>query len=210
VAWGHVEAGRDQLPGANLNYPTVRRWADVSNAEYGVTWISPDAPLMELTQISADPIAFGWLDEVKPSSHLFSYVMNNYWETNFLAAQEGPHMFRYSLISHPGFNAAQSEKAAREITQPLLSMAGRVRGKEWPFVFNCKDVIVDGISVIAPSTYLLRLFNTGDEAESLVCQTRHKQCQIFHSDSQGNVIKSLIRWPRVQPNEVIYLRIKDQ
>ncbi|MHC4682013.1 MAG: hypothetical protein ACYTEK_25390 [Planctomycetota bacterium] len=46
--WAVVRPEADQLPGACKNYFTVQRWVDVSNADYGVTWATVDAPLIEV------------------------------------------------------------------------------------------------------------------------------------------------------------------
>ena len=41
-----------------------------------------------------------WPSEFKPkSSTMFSYVMNNYWDTNYRAAQGGEFVFRYVVSS---------------------------------------------------------------------------------------------------------------
>ncbi|MFV1968114.1 MAG: polysaccharide lyase family protein [Pirellulaceae bacterium] len=42
-----VRPEQDQLPGANRNYYCVQRWVDVSNADFGVTWITHDAPMLK-------------------------------------------------------------------------------------------------------------------------------------------------------------------
>lgn len=78
-----------------------KRWVDVSNVRYGVTLAIIDAPLVEIGGMNAevwnlDP-ARPWLKEVEPSQTVYSYVMNNYWHTNYKASQEGPVVFRYSL-----------------------------------------------------------------------------------------------------------------
>ena len=168
LANGHMRAGVDQLPGANLNYPTVRRWVDLSNAQHGVTWISPDAPLIELTEISTDPTAFGWLENLTPSSRFYSYVMNNYWETNYCAAQEGEMTFRYSLIPHGRFQAAEVERAARGVTRPLLAFRGNLSGTVAPSMRIHNDaVLLDAIRPVNSESWLVRLVNVSDSTQRL-------------------------------------------
>ena len=48
MPWAVVRPEVDQLPGACKNWFTVQRWVDVSNDEYGVTWATLDAPLVEV------------------------------------------------------------------------------------------------------------------------------------------------------------------
>ncbi len=41
------------MPSACKNWLTVGRWVDVANAEFGVTWVTLDAPLVEVGGITA-------------------------------------------------------------------------------------------------------------------------------------------------------------
>ena len=43
----------DQMPSACKNWFTVGRWADVANGDFGVTWVTLDAPLVEVGGITA-------------------------------------------------------------------------------------------------------------------------------------------------------------
>jgi len=85
----------DQLPGACKNWFTVGRWVDVSNQDYGVTWATLDAPLVEVGAITANLIGSQtnpntWMGKIEPSQTLYSWVMNNHWHTNYCAEQSGP------------------------------------------------------------------------------------------------------------------------
>jgi len=122
TAWAVVRPEEDQLAGACKNYLTVQRWVDVSNAEYGLTWTTVDAPLIEAGALTNDPRgpSVGWIKEIKPSSTIYSYVMNNYWETNYKAGQEGPTTFRYSVTPHRAFDAGGAARLGVERGQPLV------------------------------------------------------------------------------------------
>lgn len=124
MPWSVVRPETDQLCGACKNYLTVGRWVDVSNAEYGLTWATLDAPLIELGQISVDvasPFMPGvWIERLAPTQTWYSYVMNNYWETNYKASQDGPTTFRYALWPHRSFDQAASARFGIERSQPLV------------------------------------------------------------------------------------------
>ncbi|GAF98212.1 unnamed protein product, partial [marine sediment metagenome] len=120
VAWGLFRPEHGQLPGSNKNHFAVQRWVDVSNQEYGLTWATVDAPLVEVGNITADPTSVGWIQHLKPSQTLYSYIMNNYWETNYKASQEGPAVFRYSLKPHGPFNPTEAKRFGIERLQPLI------------------------------------------------------------------------------------------
>ena len=115
----------DQIPGSCKNWLEVSDWADVSNAEMGITMVTPDAPLLEIGKISAnllggqsDPSV--WRKIIEPTQTLYSWAMNNHWETNYKASQEGIIRFRYLLYPHGKYDAATEYQLAGNILQPLI------------------------------------------------------------------------------------------
>ncbi|MFC1595584.1 hypothetical protein ACFL3X_01580, partial [Gemmatimonadota bacterium] len=211
AAWGHYRPGPDQLPGACRNFFPVQRWVDISNDQFGVTWTSPDAPMMEIGEITADPVAVGWLEETQPSATLLSYVMNNYWETNFRAWQEGPVTFRYAIRPHDGFDAGAALRFGVEADQPLLAVqvdpdAPRV---EPLLTVNSMTVVATSLG-IAPDGegLLLRLFNTGESPEfaSLVLET-DTLADVYLSDMSGERGSMLTEQPLIPPSGILTLYI---
>lgn len=117
-----VRPDSDQLTGSCKNYFTVQRWVDVSSSAGGVTVAMPDAPLIEIGAITCDPTVVGWLKQTKrPKTAVYAYLMNNYWETNYKASQEGPTAFRFSLRPHRGYDAAAAQQFGTEQSQPLIA-----------------------------------------------------------------------------------------
>jgi alpha-mannosidase len=163
--WAVVQPDVDQLPGACKNYFTVQRWVDVSNSDYGVTWATVDAPLVEVGAITNDPRGgVGWIKKLEPSATLYSYVMNNYWETNYKAGQQGPTTFRYSIMPHRRFDSAGAARFGIGSSRPLIVVP--VDGKA-PVKSSILTVEPEAVIVTAfkPSedgrAWILRLFNTG-------------------------------------------------
>jgi alpha-mannosidase len=123
----------DQLPGACKNYFTVSRWVDVSNDDFGVTWATIDAPLVEVGAITVDVPNWrdpaNWIEHLERSQTLYSYVMNNYWETNYKADQEGPTLFRYALRPHAGpYDPLEAARFGIERSQPLVAVPTAAEG----------------------------------------------------------------------------------
>jgi len=120
--WAVVRPEVDQLDGACKNYFTVQRWVDISNQDVGLTWATVDAPLIEIGAITCDARdkSVGWFKKIDPSATFYSYVMNNYWETNYKAYQEGPTTFRYSLLPHNRFDAGSAARFGTDCSQPLI------------------------------------------------------------------------------------------
>ncbi|PYV26908.1 MAG: hypothetical protein DMG27_05385, partial [Acidobacteria bacterium] len=97
---GWLDPARDLLQGASLEWFSVQYWMAARDDQLTVAIVPLDAP----------PASFGdinrgvWPSEFHPkSSTIFSYVMNNYWDTNYRAAQGGDFVFRYVVTSSGGF-----------------------------------------------------------------------------------------------------------
>ena len=171
VPWAVVRPEADQMAGACKNYFTVQRWVDVSNQDFGVTWATVDAPLVEVGAITVDPVSVGWIKHLEPSTTLYSYVMNNYWETNYKADQEGPTTFRYALWPHAAFDAAAAQRFGIEQSQPLIAVRARADGAALAPALRVEPAGVMA-TALKPSrdgkAWIVRLFNTTGRAEKAV------------------------------------------
>jgi alpha-mannosidase len=133
IPFAVVRPELDQMEGACKNWFTVQRWVDVSNEEYGVTWATVDAPMMEVGAITADVTGgVPWIKKLEPTQTLYSYVMNNYWHTNYRADQEGPTTFRYAIRPHKKFDLVEAAKFGVEVSQPLVVVPARDRAPIQP------------------------------------------------------------------------------
>jgi alpha-mannosidase len=173
IPWAVVRPETDQLAGACKNYFTVQRWVDVSNADYGVTLATPDAPLIEIGDITTDPTGstVGWIKTIEPSTTLYSYVMNNYWETNYKAGQEGPTMFRYSIEPHRSFDSGRAAKFGAEQSQPLIAVPVDSKTSAPGSIMNVEPTSII-VTAFRPSEdgkdWIVRLFNAGGQSEKAI------------------------------------------
>jgi len=106
---------RDQFPGSNSNYYSVQHWAEVSEGEVGVTLSAVESHLMEFGGLwpcyvsqahhGFTPPGFG-AEFVKAGDitkgHIYSFVMDGNFRTNFQPVQQGDMLFRYSVATHKG------------------------------------------------------------------------------------------------------------
>src|SRR5260370_40613799 len=84
-----------------------------SDRTVGIT--TPDAPLASLADINRG----AWPSEFQPkSSTIFSYVMNNYWDTNYRAAQGGEFTFRYTMTSATNLDPAALTRLGWDSMRP--------------------------------------------------------------------------------------------
>ncbi|MGF7082111.1 alpha-mannosidase [Mucilaginibacter sp. UYCu711] len=130
IPWGSMTAEADQLTNSNRNWYTMQRWVDISNASYGITWSSPDAPLFEIGKITTGGLLGGlrlsplWLKYTPQSSKIYSWVMNNLWHTNFPADQGGLVTFHYIFQAHAsGYDSFKANQDGLNNHQPLIAAA---------------------------------------------------------------------------------------
>ena len=109
----------DQLDGTVRDWYPVRRWADVSDGERGVTLCPLDAPLVQLGGMTTGKAA----SELRPEGPaLFSWALNNHWMVNFKASQGGRIPLRYRLTTHAGAcdDGVAARFAAEEATPAIV------------------------------------------------------------------------------------------
>ncbi len=180
LAWGNFRPEYDQLAGSCKNYFTIQHWVDISNQRYGVTWATIDAPLVEVGDITADPVVVGWKKKVEPSQTIYSYLMNNYWETNYKASQEGPTVFIYSILPHGLFNPAAAERFGIECSQPLVVANADLKNPRLKSFLKIEQTGVI-VTSLKPSkdgkAIIIRLFNASGSPEQVKILWANKQPQ---------------------------------
>lgn len=171
TAWGYYRPGLDQLPGACKNYFSQQRWVDISSKNEGITWCGMDAPLVEIGEITTDATQYGWLKRVTPSTTILSYIMNNYWETNFKAAQPGKVEFVYSIRPHKGFDPVAAERFGMERSNPLQYRwveNPTLKPHESLFLIKNRAVMATYLERLTrEDAILIRFYNAGKKAEKL-------------------------------------------
>lgn len=124
--FGSATVDVDQLDGSNKNFITATRWVDLSNEDHGVSCALLDAPIFKSGPLVHDPFRSGppdlcgWKRKTTYNGTFYSYVMNNYWMTNYKADQPGTTLFRYVFMPHGPFDAQMTQRFALEEAQPLI------------------------------------------------------------------------------------------
>jgi len=111
-----VDPGRDQLPGAGKEWFSVQHWVSAEQGGVTAALVPVDAPLVCL----GDIVRGTWPAKFSPrSGTIFSYVMNNYYFTNYAAGQGGDFRFRYVFTSGKDLSPAYLSRLGREEMSPL-------------------------------------------------------------------------------------------
>jgi hypothetical protein len=164
-----VRPDHDLMPSACKNWFSVGRWVEIANAEFGVTWATVDAPLIQVGGITAtllnsqtNPAV--WRKTVEPTQAFYVWAMNNHWGTNYRAYQEGPVSFRFALHPHCGNDLAAAARFGNGYGQPLL--ATHATGSAPPTAprlrVSADDVMVTGFKPADDGKgWVVRLFGAG-------------------------------------------------
>ncbi len=114
AAW--INPAKDELPGGSREWYLPTTWSAVSNSQLAGAVVSVDAPLISF----GDIVRAQWPAEFKPrSATMFSWLMNNYWGTNFPAWQGGDFTFRYAITSDAVLNPTALNRFGWNALMPL-------------------------------------------------------------------------------------------
>ena len=216
MPWSVVRPEADQLVGACKNWLSVQRWVDISNQDLGVTWAAVDAPLVEVGAMSSqprDPFARDvWRKSIEASQTLYSYVMNNYWTTNYRHDQEGPVTFRYSIHPHRRFDAAAAARFGLERSQPLLVVpVEEDRPVPTPFLtVQPEGVIVTSLAPTANGeAWVVRLFGASGRPERIrLTWGNGVPARVWRSNLDQEAVEPVTGSLEVLPFEMVTLRIE--
>jgi len=113
---GWVNPAKDELQGGSHEWYVVQHWAAIHDSGFMAAVIPHDAPLVNF----GDIVRGNWPTEFRPkSATIFSWLMSNYWGTNFAPQQGGDFSFRYSLVSGRALDPASLTRLGNEAMTPL-------------------------------------------------------------------------------------------
>lgn len=217
LAWAVMRPELDQLKGANKNFFCPQRWVDLSNAGGGATLATLDAPLLEIGGMHgqswmSDLKARPWIETYRPSSLLFSWVMNNAWFVNYKGYQEGPAAFRYVIRPHRGFDSSQAKKFGIEQSQPLIPVPVAEGQQGIPSLFTLEgspSVIVSSLKPARDGNgWAIRLFNTTDREVTVKFNWGDKKTgPMYRSNPEEAIMEPL--GPEIEMGgwEIVTLRV---
>lgn len=93
---GIVRPGMDQLQGTASDWNTVQNFVSLRAPKMQLIMSSPQIPLFQFGGLNIGQFRYHYIPE---STNLYSWVLNNYWTTNFKASQEGELKWSYSLTT---------------------------------------------------------------------------------------------------------------
>ena len=130
-----VEPYRQQVEGSATDHYAIRSFTDLSNDKYGVTVSPIEGSLVCYGEPTSMPMSgleyYFKRDRTYPAtSRLYLYLLNNMFDVNIAADQQGPVSFHWALRSHAGdWKVGGADRFGRSVQQPLI--AWRTDGKNY-------------------------------------------------------------------------------
>lgn len=118
VQGGVIQPGKNQLEGTASDWNAVQNFASVTNAKAQILLNTKDIPLVQFGDINTGH--FYYKHQPK-KSHIYSWVLNNYWTTNFKASQEGGMTWSYIITSTDNNSTTYATRFGWENTVPLAA-----------------------------------------------------------------------------------------
>ncbi len=159
---GVVTPGVTQIPGTASDWQTVQNFAAVRAATGQIVMGSDECPLFQFGDINT-----GKFQRVAHVDHpyMFSWPMNNYWTTNFVAEEDGELRWGYYLTSTPDTSNTFSTRFGWGSRVPLVARvlpakAGSGNRSSWSFF------------TAIPSNILLVSTIPSDDGSGVILQLR--------------------------------------
>jgi Glycosyl hydrolases family 38 N-terminal domain/Glycosyl hydrolases family 38 C-terminal domain len=133
ITGGVAAAGERRVPGSAAHMRAVRHWVALADATTGIAWATLEAPLVQVGNLHLPYAPFPETvarTEVGPGT-LFSWAMNNVWDTNFPTRQGGETTFRYAVAPTAGDAPPRGlgVETAASLTAPLLGVCTASGGR---------------------------------------------------------------------------------
>ncbi|MCL1921958.1 MAG: hypothetical protein FWG50_12955 [Kiritimatiellaeota bacterium] len=224
VPFGVFSPLTQQLPGACKNWLAAGSRVSVASDTHGVTLVAPDTPLMQIGGLTAnllnsrgDPAR--WRKTIEPTQAIYPWAMNNHWDTNYRAYQEGLVEFRFKVY---GCGKAMAGEAADPLivlpahgeppddSRPLVAFSTREQ-EEGRLANPLFSLAV--VTALKPSddgkARIIRLFNPADKTEEVKLKWRTPQ-RVFMSgvgERKGREVTD--EFVRLRKFELLTLRVEE-
>lgn len=195
---GNVKEG-DQVYGTSFDWYTVSKWVNVQDKKdgYNMVLAIPNSSLMQFGERRTGNWSF---DYVSKKPYVYSYVMNNMWQTNFQGDQPGYADFCYSITTNTNKEMADTARFGFEINKPLCSsiipnaQEGILSGEASYLSVTPCNVQVSTIKTAEANGegMIIRLCETeGKDTRNVVVTLPFEVCGIYETDIIENNISEI-------------------
>ena len=120
-----LRPGLDQIPGTNIDFYCVQNGVGYLEDQKWLAIATPDAPLIQTGSLEYEARSLSERKELKQPM-LYSWALNNFWETNFDASTGGFHQIKYSIqTGTTELSPDELRKKLEEMNTAAICMRGR-------------------------------------------------------------------------------------
>lgn len=117
-----VELPEGILPGSSSDWQTAQNFVAARDDKGQVIWSALGVPLIQVGDLNMGK----WMADMEVERpHIYSWVMNNYWFTNFKASQPGEFAWQYALTSTEDTSNAAATRFGWGWRAPLVARLRR-------------------------------------------------------------------------------------
>ncbi len=128
ITGGATTQSAPHVPGSCRHMFAIRHWVGLQDSTGSAAWATMEAPLIELGTIALPYSPFPSTipaDSQSPST-IYSWALNNMWDTNFPASQRGEMLFRFAISSEADLDRATlGQLTAATFSAPLVGQTLR-------------------------------------------------------------------------------------
>jgi hypothetical protein len=127
ITGGVAHPDAPHVPGSARHFRAIRHWARISSDGMpAIAWATREAPLVQVGDIHLPyaPFPGSVPDSDAHPGTIYSWALNNIWDTNFPAQQGGEMTFSYAVAAAPGGETtALARTTGAGIGSPLVGIA---------------------------------------------------------------------------------------
>lgn len=126
ITGGVATNSAPRVPGSAHHFRALRHWVTIEGASASpIAWATLEAPLVQFGNIHLPYAPFPETipaEEARPGT-IYSWALNNIWDTNFPPQQGGEMTFHYAVATTQEMDAASlGRQTAAAVTAPLLGL----------------------------------------------------------------------------------------
>lgn len=214
---GLVTPGDDQIPGSSSDWQTLQSFLAIRGDAGQIILGSAQAPLVQLGDFNLGK----WQPVTRVERpHVYSWVMNNYWFTNFRAEQAGEFRWHYYLTSTPDAGRSAAMRFGWGSRVPLVARVlppqpgATAPGRAAASALNLEPanvLVVEARPAREGRAVVLHLRETEGRSVTLGEADLHTARRLRRVDEVNvleEVVQPDIRSLALQPNEVKFVRLE--
>ncbi|MGI6270061.1 MAG: discoidin domain-containing protein [Candidatus Howiella sp.] len=188
---GNVAEG-EQVYGTSTDWYTVSKWISVQDKANGYNMVlaTPDTGLAQFGERRTGSWSFDYKSE---NPYIYSYVMNNMWQTNFQGDQPGYVSFRYAVSTNTDQGSGENARFGYEISAPLQATvipAAQTQSGTRPLSGSLLSVSADNVQLTTMKAaeanadgMILRFYEvTGQDTASVTVTLPVEAVSVYETD----------------------------